>query len=86
MKLTLLKFPKSRTRGKRSRKKAYIAKFPGGTIKQLDLANILNLEGQIAGLQKELTERMETIGADLRRGAEIEEGPIRAWFTKLEIH
>jgi hypothetical protein len=55
-------------------------------ITQLRLAEIVDLEAQIACLQEQLARKQEVISVELRNGAEIEEGPHKAWFTKLTVH
>jgi hypothetical protein len=54
-------------------------------VSQLLLAEILELDRQIASLLHERSVKCEAVSAALRHGAAIEEGPHRAWFTKLKI-
>jgi hypothetical protein len=56
------------------------------TITQLRLAEIVELEARIAFLQEELNQKYASVSVDLRNGAAIEEGPHKAWFTKLTVH
>lgn len=56
------------------------------SVTQLQLSEILELKARIALLQEELARKTEAISVALRNGARIEEGPYKAWFTKLTVH